>query len=228
MVKVKLTLIGSLRALTHNPNHLSSLCFSIEAKNNKVFCFWIFWFCLLFFLFWPCYTAYGILVPQPGIEPIPLAMKARSPNHWTARETIGKVFFFKKLKKCYDALLLFFSHSVMSDALQPHGLQHARLPSPSLSPGVCSNSCPLSQWCHSTLSPFVIPFSSFPQSFPASESFPVSRLFASGGHSFGVSASASVLPMNIQGWLPLGLTDLIPLLSKGLSRVFSSTTVWKH
>ena len=97
----------------------------------------------------------------------------------------------------------------MSDSLQPHGLQHTRFPCPSLSPGVCSNSCPLSWWCHPTISSCVIPFSSFPQSFPASGSFPVSQLFASCGWSIGITASAWVLPMNIQGWFPLGLTGLI-------------------
>ena len=115
----------------------------------------------------------------------------------------------------------------MSDFLWPHGLQHTRLPCPSLSPGVSLDSCPLSRWCHPTISSSV-PFSSCPQSFPASGSFLMSQLFASGGQSIGDSASASVLPMNIQGWFPLGLTGLMPLLSKGLSRVFSSTTVWKH
>ena len=124
-------------------------------------------------------------------------------------------------------LLLLFSRSAVSDSLRPHGLQHARLPCPSPSPGVCSNSHPLNRWCHPTISSSVVPFSSCPQSFPASESFPVSRLFASGGQSIGASASASVLPMNIQRWFPLGLTGLISLLSKGLSRGFSSTTVWK-
>ena len=126
------------------------------------------------------------------------------------------------------SVLLLFSRSVMSNSLRPHGLQHSRLPCPSLSPGVCSNSCPLSQWCHPTISSFVTPFFSCPQSFPASGSFPVNRLFTSAGHSIGASASAPVLPMNIQGWFPLGLTALISLLSKGLSRVFSSTTVQKH
>ena len=108
------------------------------------------------------------------------------------------------------------------------GLQHTRFPCPSPSPGVCSNSCPLSQWCHPTISSSVAPFSSCPQSFPASGSFPVSRLFASGGQSIG--ASASVLPRNIQGWFPLGLTGWISLQTKGLSRVFSSTwqTVNNH
>ena len=123
---------------------------------------------------------------------------------------------------------LLFSHSVMSHSLQPHGQQHAQLPYPSLPPGACSNSCSLSRWYHSTISSFVVPFSSCPQSFPASGSFLMSQLFASGGQSIGISASASVLPMNIQSWFPLGLTSLISLQSKGLARVFSSTTVWKH
>ena len=106
--------------------------------------------------------------------------------------------------------------------------RYARLPCPSLSPWACSNSCPWSQWCHPTISSSVAPFSSCPQSFPASGSFPLSQSFASGGQSIRASASVSVLPMNIQGWFPLGLTGLISLLSKGLSRVFSSTTVQKH
>ena len=120
-------------------------------------------------------------------------------------------------------LLLLSSHSVMSDSLWPHGLQHARLPCPSSSPRVCSNSYPSSWWCHPTISSSVIPFSFCLQFFPASGSFPMSQLFASGGQSVGVSASASILPMNIQDWFPLGLTGLISSLSKGLSRVFSST-----
>ena len=113
-------------------------------------------------------------------------------------------------------MMLQLSHSVMSDSLQPHGLQHARLPWPSRTPGACSNSCPLSQWCHPTISSSVVPFSSRPQSFLASGSFPMSQLFASGGQSIGVLASASVLPMNILDWFPLGLTGLISLQSKGL------------
>ena len=103
-----------------------------------------------------------------------------------------------------------------------------RLPCPSLSPGACSNSYPLSRWCHPTISSSVVPFSSCLQSFPASGSFPMNLLFAAGGQSIGASASASVLPKNIQGWFPLGLTSLISLRSKGLSRVFSSTTIRKH
>ena len=121
-----------------------------------------------------------------------------------------------------------FSHSVVSNSLRPHGLQHARPPCPSPTPGVHSNSCPLSRWCHPTISSSVIPFSSCPQSFPASKSFQMSPHFASGGQSIGVSASTSVLPMNTQDWFPLGWIGWISLLSKGPSRVFSNTTVQKH
>ena len=119
-------------------------------------------------------------------------------------------------------------HSVMSSSLQPHGLQHARLPCLSPTPRACWNSCPLSWWCHPTISSSVVPFSSCLQSFPASESFPISQFFISGDQSNEVSASASLLPMNIQDWFPLGLTGLISLQSKGLLRVFSITTVQKH
>ena len=121
-----------------------------------------------------------------------------------------------------------FSHSVVSDSLRPHGLQHARPPCPTLTPGVYPNSCLLSRWCHPTISFSVFPFSSCLQSFPAPGSFQMSQLFTSGGQSIGVSASASVLPMNIQDWLPLGWTGWISLQSKGLSRVFSNTTVQKQ
>ena len=117
----------------------------------------------------------------------------------------------------------------MSDSLWPHKLQHTGLPCPPLSPGVCANSCPLSQWCHPTISSSVVPpFSSCPQPFPASGSFPVNWLFASGDQRIVASTSASVLPMNIQGWSPLGWAGWISLQSKGLSRVFSNTTVQKH
>jgi len=112
--------------------------------------------------------------------------------------------------------------------LKSHGLQDARPPCPSPTPRVYPNSCPLSQWCHPTISSSVIPFFSCPQSLPASESFPMSQIFARGGQSIGVSTSASVLPMNTQDWTPLGWTGWISLLSKGLSRVFSNTTVQKH
>ena len=116
----------------------------------------------------------------------------------------------------------------MSDSLQPHGLQHARLPCPSPTPGAYSHSCALRWWCHLTISSSVVPFSSCLQSFPASGSFQMSQLFASGGQSIGVSAWASVLPMNIQDWFPLGWTHWISLQSKGFSRVFSNTIVQKH
>ena len=121
-----------------------------------------------------------------------------------------------------------FSHSVMSDSLQPRRLQHARLRCPSLSPGVCSNSCPLSQWWHPTMLSSVVPFTSCLQSFPASGSFPMSQLFTSSGQSIRASTWTSAFPMNIQDWFPSGLTGLISLQSKGLSRVFSNTTIWRH
>ena len=120
-----------------------------------------------------------------------------------------------------------FSCSVMSDSLWPHGLQHARTPCP-LSTRVYLNSCPLSQWCHPIISSSVVPFSSCLQSFLASGSFQMSQFFPSGGQSIGVSASSSVLPMNIQNWFPLGLTGWVSLQSKGLSRVFSNTIVQNH
>ena len=124
--------------------------------------------------------------------------------------------------------LLLPCHSVMSNSLWHHGLQHPRLPCPSPCPRACSNSCPLSRWCHPTISSFVVPFSSCLQSFPASGSFLMSQLFASSVQSIGASTSASVLPMNNQDWFPLGLTGLISLQSKGLSRVFSNTRAQKH
>ena len=127
----------------------------------------------------------------------------------------------------YDlfSLISQFSHSVMSCSLQPYGLQHTRPPCSSPTPGVYSNSCPLSQWYHPTISSSVIPFSSCLQSFPASGSFPVSQFFTSGGQSIRISASASVLPMNIQDWFPLGWTGWISLQAKVFSRVFSNTTI---
>ena len=118
-----------------------------------------------------------------------------------------------------------FSSSVVSDFLWPHEPQHSRPPCPSTTPGVYPNSCPLSWWCHPTISSSVISFSSCPQSFPASGSFQMSQLFTSGSQSTGVSASTSDFPMNTQDWSPLGWTGWISLQSKGLSRVFSNTTV---
>ena len=134
--------------------------------------------------------------------------------------------YSKHFRICRIYLLLFFSHSVVSNSSWPHGLQHTRLPCPSPSPGACSNSCPLSQWYHPIILSSVIPFSSCLQSFPASGSFLISQLFTTDGQSIGVYES--VLSMNIQDWFPIGLTGLISLLSKGLSRVFSNTTVQKY
>ena len=121
-----------------------------------------------------------------------------------------------------------FSCSVMPESLRPHGLQHARFPCLSPTPGDCSNSCPSSWWCHPTISSSVSPFSSCLQYFPALGSFPINQFFTSGGQSIIASSSASVLPMNIQDWFLLVLAGLISLESKGLSRVFSNTTVQKH
>ena len=140
----------------------------------------------------------------------------------------------ERIKKMWSILYITmeysvqFSCSVMSNSLRPHELQHTRPPCPSPTPGVYPNSCPLSRWYHPAISSSVIPFSSCPQSLPASGSFPMSQLFAWSGQSIGVSASASVLPMNTQDWSPLGWTGWISLQSKGLSRVFYNTTVQKH
>ena len=124
-------------------------------------------------------------------------------------------------------VLLLFSYQVLSDSLWLHGLQHARPPCPSPSPRICPSSCPLNWWCHLTILSSLALFFCL-QFFPASRSFPMSQLFASSGQCIGASASKSVLPMNIQGWFPLGLTGLISLLSKGLSSVFSNTTIRKY
>ena len=135
------------------------------------------------------------------------------------------ILYFEHLDKSCS---IQFSHSVVSDSLWPHGLQHSKLPRPSPTPRAYSNSCPLSQWCHPTTSSSVVSFSSRLQSFPASGSFQMSQFFTSGGQRIGASASTSVLPMNIQDWSPLGWTGWISLLSKGLSRLFSKTAVQKH
>ena len=138
------------------------------------------------------------------------------------------ILFIFWVQAIYQICSVQFNHSVMSDSLWLHGLQPTRLPCPSPTPGACSNPCPLSRWCHPAISSSVIPFSFCPQSFRASESFPVSQLFAWGGQSIGVSASASIFPMHSQDWLPLRWTGWISLLSWGLSRVFSDSTVQKH
>ena len=147
---------------------------------------------------------------------------------WTiAHQAPLSLGFYRQEYWSGSLLLLLFNRSVVSDPLWPRGLQHARLSCPSPSSRAYSNSCPSSQWCHPTISSFVIPFSCL-QSFPASESFLMSWLFTSSGQSIGASASAALLPMNIQDWFHLRVTGLRPLQSKGLSRVFSSTTVQKH
>ena len=142
-------------------------------------------------------------------------------NTWMDKEVVVHIYngIFSSVQ---------FKHSVVSNSLQPHEPQHTRLPCPSPTLRVYPNSCPLSQWCHQTISSSAVPFSSCPQPFPASGAFPMSQLFISGGQSIGVSASTSVLPMNTQDWSPLGWTDWTSLQSKGLSRVFSKTTVQKH
>ena len=136
------------------------------------------------------------------------------------------IYIYFKTKSQFSSVQ--FSRSVVSDSLPPHESQHTRPPCPSPTPRVYSNSYPSSQWCHPAISSSVVPFSSCPESLPASGSFPMSQRFARGGQSTGVSASASVLPMNTQDWSPLGYTGWISLQSKGLSRVFSNTTVQKH
>ena len=136
--------------------------------------------------------------------------------------------YFAQIRNLRTLISVQFSHSVVSDSLPPHRLQHTSLPCPSPTPGAYSNSSPSSQWCHPTILSFVVPFSSCLQSFPASVSFPVNQFFASGGQSIGASTSASVLPKNIQDWFLLGFTGLTFLKFKGLTRVFSNTTVQKH
>ena len=137
------------------------------------------------------------------------------------------VFWMLSFKPVFKSSSL-LSYSVMPDSLPPQGLQHARLLCSSLSPRACSNSRPSRQWCHPSISSSVIPFTSCLQSFPASGSFPMSQFFASGGQSIAASASASVLPMNIQDWFTLGLTGLISLQSKEISKVFSNAIIQKH
>ena len=166
-------------------------------------------------------------LPNPGIKPRTPTLQVDS----LPAEPQGKLFLKHQvlLKKTRSWTLKIksvqCSCSVVSNSFRSHGLQHSKLPCPSPNPGACSNSCPSSWWCHPIISSSVIPFSSYLQSFPASGSFPMSQLFASHGQSIGVSASASVLPMNIQDWLPLGLTGWISLQSKGLWRVFCNTIV---
>ena len=143
-----------------------------------------------------------------------------------SHEIKGRLLLGRKATTNFSSVQ--FSHSVVSDSLQPHEPQHARPPCPSPTPRVHPNPCLSSLWCHPAISSSVVSFSSCPQSLPASEAFPMSQLFTQGGQSIGVSASALVLPLNIQDWFPLGWTGLISLQCKGLSRVLSKTTVQKH
>ena len=157
------------------------------------------------------------------------ALRIRWPKYWNFSFSISPSSEYSGLTSFrMDWLGLLAVRAVVFNSLQPHGLQHTRPPSPSPTPGVYSNSCPFSQWCHPTISSSVVPFSSCLLPFPVSGSFQITQFFASGGQSIGVSASASVLPVNIQDWLPLGWSGWISLLFKGLSRVFSNTTVQKH
>ena len=153
-----------------------------------------------------------------------ISKSAKVSNETKSKITVGTLICISCALFCFQFSSVQFSRSVVSDSLRPHELQHARPPCPSLTSGVHPNPCPLSQWCHPTISSSVVPFSSCPQSVPASGSFQMSQLFASGGQSIGVLASTSVFPMNTQDWSPLGLTGCISLQSKGLSRVFSNTT----
>ena len=157
------------------------------------------------------------LCSNPGDSQVLVKMEAvvRCLNHWEKGSC-------RWPRNCG----LQFSHSVMSNSLQAHGLQHARLSSSSQTPGACSNSCPSSRWCHPTISSSVVPYSFRLQSFPVPGSFPVNQFFTSGSQSIG--ASSSVLPINIQDWFLLGWTSLISLMSKGPSRIFSNNTVQKH
>ena len=155
-------------------------------------------------------------LPDVGITPLAPTPLALARGFFTPSATWGAL------------CIQFSSVAQLCLTLWPHGLQHSMPPCPTPTPGVYSNSCPLSQWCRPTISSSVVPFSSCPQSLPASGSFPRSQLFAAGGQNIGVSASTSVLPMNTQDWSPLGWTGWISLQSKGLSRVFSNTTVQKH
>ena len=173
-----------------------------------------------------------------SVSVLPMNIQDWFPLGWTGwislqSKGLSRVFSNTTVQNMYYLIInmaissVQFSHSVVSDSLWPHGLQHTRLPGPSPTLGAYSNSCPSSQSCYPTISSYV-PFSSHLQCFPASGSFQMSQFFASGSQSIGVSASASVLPMNIKDWFPLGLTGWISLQSKGLSRVFSNTTVQKH
>ena len=170
---------------------------------------------------------HGLQHTRLPCPPTPEACSNSCPLSWWWHTIISSsVIPFSSHLQSFPASVQ-FSHSVMADSLRPRELQHTSPPCPSPTPGVHPNPCPLSRWCHPTISSSIVPFSSCPQSFPASGSFQMSQFFTSGGQNIRVSASASVLPMNIQDWFPLGLTGWISLQSKGLSGVFSNTTVQK-
>ena len=189
-------------------------------------------------LMWKIFSRFKLIIPTSANPSFSHSLLHFEPWYWGFKSIVeslkcaisqhNRCFLSKMFSDCTIFSSVQFSHSVMSNSLWPHEPQHARPPCPSPTPGVHPNPCPLSRWCHPTISSSVIPFSSCPQSFPASGSFQMSQLFASDGQSTGVSASASVLPMNTQDWSPLGWTGWISLQSKGLSRVFSNTTVQKH
>jgi len=199
----------TLYRLTHEGilYHLSCqpLCaWDFPGKNTEVGCHF-----LLQGIFWNQGSNLGLLQCRQIL------------HHWAIWEAP-----YNDLNACFSSVQ--FSLSVVSNSLRPHELQHTRPPCPSPTPGVHSNSRPSSQWCHPDISSSVVPFSFCPQSLPASESFPISQLFAWSGQSTGVSASASFLPKQSQGWSPSEWTGWISLQSKGLSRVFSNTTLQKH
>ena len=194
-----------------------SLCLKILQTSECVCCFWI-TFLNLHFKWYEYYVFHMFL---PFFFKIDDKVSHIRNCNSTLDTNFGLDFYLQ-----FSSVQ--FSRSVVSNSLRPHELQHARPPCPSPTPGVYSNSCPSSWWCHPAISSSVVPFSSCPQSLPASQSFPMSQLFTWGGQSTGVSALASFLPKNTQGWSPLGWTGWISLQSKGLSRVFSNTTVQKH
>ena len=175
---------------------------------------------VIYLRWWGFHHLRGSILPV--LFPLPIFLSFSCPVAWDGHgiDSFKQWDIGECLMKDFQSVQ--FSHSVVSNSLQPHGLQHARPPYPSPSPRARSNPCPLSQWCLPTISSSVVPFSSCLQSFPASGSFQVSQFFASGGQSIGASASASVLPMNIQDWFPLGLSDLISLQSKDFGESFSS------
>ena len=212
---------------SHQHQYIKTFFFSCQWQLNP--CFIHFHFSLSFL--WPLLVQFNS-VSQSCLTLFffsnPKEVKSLSLKYICTLMFITVSFRITKVWKQPKYCWLLFSHSVVSDSLQPHGLQHARFPCPSPSPRVCWNSCPLSQWYYPTISSSVISLFSWLQSLPASGSFPLSQFFASGGQRIGVLASTKVLPMNIQDWFPLGLTGLTSLQFKGLFRVFFNTTVQKH